>query len=297
MFTKRGSITRGICIAAAVLAVSVLFSCAFVSVKIPSVAALPPVAEKEVRVHFIDLGQADGILVQSAQNAVLIDGGERKTQDTLVNYLRSAGVTALDYVVATHPHNDHIGGLAKVVRQFDVKNVLMPDAVHTSATFEKLLDAIEKKGLAVTVPSVGDTISAGIIKFTVLAPGKEFKKLNDMSLVLRMAHGKTPFLFTGDAETASEKEMLNSGLNLKAKVLKAGHHGSQTSTTAGFLNAVRPRIVVVSCGNGNSYKHPHSDFLERAGRPKRRITLLRTDELGTIIITVNRNKIKIYNIK
>jgi len=260
-------------------------------------SALQPVAGKEIRVHFIDLGQADGILIQSAQNAVLIDGGERKTQNALVKYLRSAGVTTLDYVVATHPHSDHIGGLAKVIRQFDVKNVLMPDAIHTSGTFEKLLDAIEKKGLKVTVPSVGDEITAGIIKFTVLAPGKEFKDLNDMSIVLRMAHGKTAFLFAGDAEVSSEQEMLNTGLTLKADVLKSGHHGSRTSTTAGFLNAVRPNIVVVTCGKENSYKHPHREFLELVNQPKRKITLLRTDELGTVIVTTDKKKIKVYNHK
>jgi competence protein ComEC len=236
-------------------------------------------------------------LVQSRKNAVLIDGGEKKTQNILVNYLRNAGITTLDYVVATHPHSDHIGGLAEVVLQFDVKNVLMPEAIHTTATFEKLLDAVEKKGLAVTVPSVGDKIKAGIIKFTVLAPGREFKDLNDMSVVLRMAYGKTSFLFTGDAAAQSEKEMLKSGLSLSASVLKAGHHGSRTSTSAEFLDAVRPSVVVVSCGKGNSYGHPHKEFLERVNQPKRHITLFRTDESGTVIMAADRKKIKIYNIE
>ena len=251
-------------------------------------------AEDEVRVHFIDLGQADGILIQSRGNAVLIDGGEHKTRETLISYLRSAGITALDYVVATHPHSDHIGGLAAVIRQFDVRDVLMPDAVHTTATFDGLLAAVEEKGLSVTVPSVGDTLTAGIIRLTVLAPGKEFKDFNNMSIVLRMTHGETSFLFTGDAEELSEIEMLKSGQNLRSDVLKAGHHGSRTSTSARFLDAVRPGTVVVSCGLGNSYGHPHKEFLERVGQPERSITLIRTDESGTIVMATDGREIKLY---
>jgi len=255
------------------------------------------IGENEIWVHFIDLGQADGVLLQSRQNAVLIDGGELKTRDTLINYLRSTGITSLDYVVATHPHSDHIGGLPPVIQQFDVKNVLMPDAIHTTATFENLLAAVEDKGLSVTVPAVGDTITAGIIRLIVLAPGKEFKDLNNMSIVLRMLHGETAFLFTGDAEELSEKEMLGSGQNLRADVLKAGHHGSRTSTSADFLDAVRPATVVVMCGRGNSYGHPHKEFFERVGQPERKITIFRTDESGTIVMTTDGQGIKLYIIE
>ncbi|MCL2183154.1 MAG: MBL fold metallo-hydrolase [Chitinispirillia bacterium] len=258
-------------------------------------AAPAAIAANEVRVHFIDLGQADGILIQSAQNAVLIDGGEYKTRETLADYLKNAGVTALDYVVATHPHSDHIGGLATVVHRFGVKNVLMPDAVHNSATFEKLLEAIEKKGISITVPKVGDRITAGIIDFTVLAPGKNPKDLNNASIVLRMAHGTTAFLFTGDAEGPSETEMINTKLNLRADVLKAGHHGSRTSSTAAFLDAVRPSAIVVTCGRDNSYGHPHKEFLERISQPGRNIALLRTDESGTVTISTDGKEITIYN--
>jgi beta-lactamase superfamily II metal-dependent hydrolase len=257
-------------------------------------ATLTPLAENSVRVHFIDLGQADGILLQSDKNAVLIDGGEHKTQNTLTKYLKSAGITALDYVVATHPHSDHIGGLAAVIQQFDVKNVLMPNATNNTATFEGLLAAIENKGLSVTVPSVGDKITAGNIALTVLAPGKKFDDLNNASIVLRMAHGDVAFLFTGDAETPSEIEMLNSGEELRADVLKAGHHGSRTSTSAAFLDAVRPGTVVVTCGKKNSYGHPHKQFLNLVNQPQRKITLLRTDESGTIIMTTNGKEIKLY---
>jgi len=253
------------------------------------------VAENEIRAHFIDLGQADGILIQSTKNAVLIDGGEYAMRDTLVNYLRNAGITELDYVVATHPHSDHIGGLATVVEKFDVKNILMPDATNNTAVFEKLLTAIENKGISITVPSVGDKITAGIIEFTVLAPiGKDYKDLNNTSLVLRMVYGETAMLLTGDAETVSEKEMLKNGLSLRADVLKAGHHGSRSSTSAEFLDTVRPGTVVVSCGQQNSYGHPHKEFLELVSQPERNITLLRTDELGTIVIITDGQEVKLY---
>jgi beta-lactamase superfamily II metal-dependent hydrolase len=260
-------------------------------IALAAAAAAAPLAPNEVRVHYIDVGQGDAILVQSARNAVLIDGGDAKAAPALLGYLRSADVTALDYVVATHPHSDHIGGLPQVVRQFAVKGVIMPDAVHTSVTFEKLISAIEKKGIGITVPKAGDTFAAGIIKFTVLAPERKFKELNNMSVVLRMVHGETAFLFAGDAEDKSEREMLKSRRNLRSDVLKAGHHGSRSSTTAAFLDAVGPSAVVVSCGKGNSYGHPHAETLEKVAEKRRNIKLFRTDEDGTVVIVTDGRRV------
>ena len=269
-------------ISAAVLLLSLLTA---------SAAAAAPVAPDEIRVHYIDVGQGDAVLIQSARNAVLIDGGDAKAQQTLLDYLRSAGVKDIDYVIATHPHADHIGGLPKAVKQFGVKSVIMPDAMHTSATFEKLLAAIEKKGLRITVPKVGDAFSAGIIKFTVLAPGKKFKDLNNMSIVVRMVYGETSFLFTGDAEDKSENQMLKTGLPLRSDVLKVGHHGSRTSTTDDFLDAVAPSVAVVSCGKDNTYNHPNKETLAKLAKPERKITLFRTDRDGTVVITTDGRKI------
>jgi len=256
-----------------------------------------PIAANEIRVHYIDVGQGDAVLIQSARNAVLIDGGDAKAQQTLLDYLRSAGVTDIDYVIATHPHADHISGLPKVIRQFGVKGVIMPDVVHTSGMFEKLLAAIEKKGLRITTPKVGDAFAAGIIKFTVLAPTRKFKDLNNMSIVVRMVHGETAFLFTGDAEGKSEREMLKNRQTLRADVLKVGHHGSRTSTTNDFLDAVKPSVAVISCAGGNSYDHPHKETMEKLRKPERNIAIFQTDKDGTVIITTDGRKITLLTEK
>jgi competence protein ComEC len=268
-----------------------IISAAALLLSLAIIAAAAPLAPNEIRVHYIDVGQGDAILIQSAQNAVLIDGGDAKAQKALVDYLLSAGIKDIDYVIATHPHADHIGGLPRVVRRFGVKGVIMPDVVHTSGTFEKLIAAIEKKGIRITAPKAGDAFAAGIIKFTVLAPGKKFKDLNNMSVVVRMVHGETAFLFTGDAEDKSENEMLRSRQPLRSNVLKVGHHGSRTSTTEAFLDAVRPSVAVISCGNDNSYNHPNKETVMKLSRPERNITLFRTDRDGTVVITTDGRKI------
>jgi len=252
------------------------------------------IGEEEIRVHFIDVGQGDNILIQSKDNAVLIDAGERTAERTVVNYLESLGITRLDCVIATHPHSDHIGGLPGVFNSFEVLRIIMPNVLHSTATFENLLEAIENSGLKFEPPVPGAIIKAGIIEMTVLAPNSEnYSNLNDYSIILRLEYGQTAFLFAGDAEFVSERETLAGGLELSANVLKVAHHGSRGSTGDAFLNAVNPQAAVIFCASGNSYNHPHTEILDKLNEKK--ITVLRTDEYGTIVIGTDGTNVYLFD--
>jgi beta-lactamase superfamily II metal-dependent hydrolase len=168
----------------------------------------------------------------------------------------------------------------------------MPDSTNNTSSFENLLIAIEDNNIPVTVPILGERFTAGLISMAVLAPVRgSYDNLNNDSLVLKLIHGETAFLFTGDAEHASERDMLAGGYNLHAQVLKAGHHGSRTATSEAFLDAVMPRAVVVTCGYGNAYGHPHTELLESLER--RNIPLYRTDEMGTVVMTSDGQQIRL----
>ena len=247
--------------------------------------------DNEIIVAFLDVGQGDSILIRSRDNAVLIDGGDVNLHETVLGYLRQAGISRLDYVVATHPHRDHIGGLIGVINRVEVGQVLMPDVVHITTTFENFIRVIENNQIPASAPEPGERFQAGIIEFTVLAPlpGTVSRNLNDASIILRLEHGNTSFLFTGDAEALSERALLASGQYLRSDVLKIGHHGSRTSTTTAFLDTVAPIAAVISVSSGNQFGHPHSEVLERLA--ERGITVYRTDKMGTIVMATNGERI------
>jgi beta-lactamase superfamily II metal-dependent hydrolase len=254
------------------------------SVKIP----VPDAGE--IRVYYLNVGQGDSILLQTDENAVLIDAGEYSVRRELLSYLRDAGVTTLDYLIATHPHEDHIGGMIPVLDNFTVNNVVLTEAPGTTAIYESFLEFVEKQNIPVTFPQPDDVISAGIIELSVLAPLDDYSDdLNNASLVLRMLHGETAFLFTGDAEGPSEQDMLEAGSPVRANILKIGHHGSSTATTPAFLDAVSPAVAVISCGSVNSYGHPHEEVLSRL--TERGIQILRTDENGSIILSTDGTQV------
>ena len=252
-------------------------------------------AENEVMVSFIDVGQGDSILIRSSDNAVLIDGGEHAQRNTVRNYLRDAGVRRLDYVVATHPHSDHIGGLVSILGWFDIGYVIMPDVTHNTNTFERFLAAIENNNIDVIFPTPGDRITAGIIDLTVIAPPNPHPgprgNLNNASIVLRLQHGQNSFLFTGDAERELEQWMVNSGIILSSCVLQIPHHGSQSSSTEIFLDAVNPSDAVISLGLNNQHNHPHQSVINRLNA--RNIRIHRTDQLGTIRMITNGRYIRL----
>ena len=217
---------------------------------------------------------------------MLIDAGNNWDGEFLVEYLQNEGVERLDYVIGTHPHADHIGGLDDIIEAFPIGTIIMPRVPANTRTFEEVLEAIANKGLRVTSPKPGMTYSLGEAEFEILAPNSDsYSSLNDYSIVNRLDFGNTSFIFTGDAERASEYEILEvfPEESLRADVLKLGHHGSSSSTTDEFLAVVDPQYAVISCVLDNSYGHPHWEVIEKLEREN--IEILRTDEMGSIIIT------------
>jgi competence protein ComEC len=245
-----------------------------------------------IEVHFIDVGQGDSILIESNNASMLIDAGENNKGSTVVNYLKAHGIEKLDYVIGTHPHSDHIGGLDTVIKAFPVDKVILPSVTHTTNTFEDVLDAITDKNLKLTKAQAGDQYSLGLANFTIISPDSNtYEDLNNYSVVIRLTYGDTSFLLTGDAEKLSEKAMVKSGYNLSADVLKLGHHGSSYSSGADFLDDVNPSYAVISVGKDNQYGHPHVETIQTM--MDRNIKLYRTDEQGTIVFTSDGNTISV----
>ena len=232
-------------------------------------------------VHFIDVGQADCILLESDGQFMLIDGGNREDSSLVVTYLEQQGVQTLEAVVCTHAHEDHVGGLPGVLAVFPTKAVYSPTKTYASNIYDKFMYYVDQQGLEVTLPVSGTVLTLGDTQITILGPLKSYAETNDTSIVLKAVYGETSFLFTGDMEQEAEHDLLEAGLDLKADVLKVGHHGSHTSTGYRFLYEVAPTYAVISVGTGNDYGHPHKkpmSRLEHAG-----CTILRTDRMGHIV--------------
>ena len=233
-------------------------------------------------VHFLDVGQGDSILLVDHDDTMLIDGGNPENGDDVVKYLKSLGITQLDYVVATHNHADHAGGLTDVVEKLAVSNLYVTNSKETSSS-KNLIAAAKAKNVPVSTPSPGTALSFGGSTIDFLGPLSVHEDVNDDSIVMKVTHGSHRFLLTGDMEAAAEKELLAQNLDLAADVLKVGHHGSATSTGYVFLRSVNPRYAVISCGKNNDYGHPHKETLSRLNDVGS--TIFRTDLLGTIVAT------------
>ncbi len=245
--------------------------------------------EGEAVFHFIDVGQADAALICTSDGNVLIDAGMQASEADLKAYLKAQGIETIDYAVFTHPHEDHIGGADMVMKNFDVKNVILPDKTATTKTYTNMMEAIEESGAKVITAKPDATYSVGDLKLTVLAPIKGgYSDLNNYSVVVRVDFGGASAMFTGDAEGVSEEEMLSRyGLSgkLDCDLLKVGHHGSKSSTTQAFLDQVSPSVAVISCGKGNDYGHPETEILNRLD--KKKITYYRTDLEGSIVFSTD----------
>jgi competence protein ComEC len=245
-----------------------------------------------VELHFIDVGQGDSILVVSGNTAMLIDAGENNQGEVVVDYLRSHNIKELEYVIGTHPHSDHIGGLDTVLSAFPVNHVILPSVTHMTKTFEDLLNVIEEKNMKITKAEVGDEYRLGAAAFTIVAPNaSSYEEMNNYSVGIHLTYLDNSFLLTGDAEKLSEREMIKNRIDLSADVLKLSHHGSSTSSSEEFLDAVNPSYAVISVGRANEYGHPDADVLQRLS--DRNIKVFRTDEQGTIVFTTDGKNISV----
>ncbi|MBQ7999903.1 MAG: MBL fold metallo-hydrolase [Ruminococcus sp.] len=233
--------------------------------------------------HFIDVGQGDCTLIESKGCFALIDAGEYSEANRVVSYLSKEGVTSLEFIISTHPHSDHCGGLSQVIRTFDTGVLISPDADYDSTTWEYVLDAADERGVQHYTPELYDTFQVGAATLTVLSPAPDavYSNLNNYSIVTMVEYGNTSFMLTGDAETIVEKELIRSSYDLSADVLKCGHHGSSTSTCEAFLQKVNPSAAIISCGKDNDYGHPHQEITDLLREYE--IPMWRTDLSGTII--------------
>ena len=245
-------------------------------------------------ISYLNVGQADSILIENNNEYMLIDAGNNNDGELLVKYFKAKGITEFKYLIGTHPHEDHIGGLDDIIYNFDINTIYIPDAITTTKTFMDVLDAIEEKNMTYSVPKINETFTLGEALITVLYTGTDTKDLNNTSIVLRLDFGNTSYLFTGDATEKTENILLKDNLNLKADVLKVGHHGSRFSTTDEFLQKVNPKYAVISVGKDNNYKHPEDIILKKL--KTNNIKIHRTDLEGTIIVTSDGKEIKLKNI-
>lgn len=248
----------------------------------------------EMEVHIIDVGQGDSSLIISGDGVILIDAGPGSAEQSLHDYLNDVGITRIDYAIFTHPDEDHIGGADMIMKDFDVKNVIMPNCVKTTKTYENMISAIEASDADVIQAVSGTEYALGDIKFKVLAPNSDsYDDTNNYSVVIKLSYGNSTFMFTGDAEKDSESEILNTynAAELDCDFLKVGHHGSTTSTSKAFLTAVSPSIASISCGEGNKYGHPHTETLEKL--KKAGVEVYRTDLLGTIVFVCDGQTITV----
>ena len=259
-------------------------------------AGMPGSEENGFAVHYIDVGQADSALVLCGDQAMLIDGGNTEDSNVVVAYLKKQNVDHLDYVICTHAHEDHVGGLSGPLSVMPADEIYAPKTGASSKAYQNFLKKAEEQKKEIIHPKAGDKFTLGSSSVQILGPvNEDGADINNTSIVLKITYGDTAFLFTGDAEREEEQEILSCHYDLKADVLKVGHHGSKNSTTYPFLREVMPEYAVISVGRDNSYGHPTEEALSRlqdAGA-----TILRTDLLGDIIITSDGHEVQTENVK
>lgn len=257
----------------------------------------PITAGTDVSVHFIDVGQGDCELIRVGEKSILIDAGENDQGNNVVDYLQKQGIEKIDLFIGTHPHSDHIGGMDTVIKRMQVDEVLMPELpdslVPTTKTYTDVLAAIADKDLTVTAAEPGQVYTFGDARLEILGPLHAYDDLNDMSVVAKLTYGKTSFLFGGDMEKEVEDDLLDAETDVTADVLKLSHHGSKTSNSKKFLDAVGADTYAICVGAGNSYGHPHDQVLNRISGKQ----VYRTDLSGSIVIGTDGNSLTVQTEK
>lgn len=242
------------------------------------------VTDGEIEIHIIDVGQADCILFRSKQGDILFDAGTNASEKQLKAYLDNLNVKEFKYVIFTHPHEDHIGGADMILNEYKVEKAIIPDVEANTKTYDMMIKGLDEKNVDVYKAESGDKYSLGDINMKILAPNSDkYSSLNNYSVVVKVEYGNNSFMMTGDAETLSEKEILSKyrASDLKCDFLKVGHHGSDTSTSEEFLNAVSPSIAAISCCVDNKYGHPCAVTLEKL--EKANVRYYRTDKEGSLV--------------
>lgn len=246
-------------------------------------------AAETLVIRFLDVGQGDAALLQCGGQTLMIDGGDRDANQFIFSCLRDLGLSRLDYVIATHPHDDHVKGLATALVVCEAGTVYSPVTEAEGEGFQDLQKKLAERGGTITVPHRGETFTLGSATVTFLTEPQPGWSLNDQSLMVKVVFGNTAFIFTGDAAWDAEQDALASGFDLKADILKVGHHGSVTSTSQAFLDAVQPQYAIISVGAGNKYDHPANETLMKFQHMN--VNVFRTDVHGTIICTSDGEKI------
>ncbi|MCF6465892.1 ComEC/Rec2 family competence protein [Clostridium sp. Cult2] len=276
------------------LAVFLIFSMVLTgcTVEIATKAENPKDYKDKLIVHFIDVGQGDSTFIQFPNGETsLIDGGSRQYGERVVNYIKDLGIEKIDYLIGTHPHEDHIGGLPEVVRNFKIGKVYMPNRTANTRIFEELLLEVDSQDLKIHLAKAKDyIIDDEQLKYYILAPNRDdYSETNDFSIVTKIEYMKNSFIIAGDAEESSELDMIKNSTNLKSDVLRIAHHGGRTSSNEKFLEKVNPKYSIISVGSDNSYGHPHRETLNRLKEIDTYI--MRTDELGNIVLVSDGNEL------
>lgn len=248
--------------------------------------------KNKIKIHYIDVGQGDSILVQVNNINLLIDAGPYESQSKLISYLNSQHIKKLHYIIATHPHDDHIGAMSAVIKKFNIGEFYAPKKTESTKAFQNMISELKNKNKKINIAKAGVSIDlGGNAQCEMLAPNNSvYEETNNYSAVVKITYGNSKFMFTGDAEKLSEKEMLENNYDLSSAILKVGHHGSTSSSLTEFLDRVNPGMAIISCGKGNMYGHPNKGTI--LNLKYRNIQIYRTDIDGNIVIVSNGNSIE-----